>query len=29
LTPNPDALGHRDYLNPVATIGLSLAIGTP
>jgi hypothetical protein len=29
LTPNPDALGHRDYLNPVATIGVSLAIGTP
>jgi len=29
LTPNPDAVGHRDYLNPVATIGMSLAIGTP
>ncbi len=29
LTPNPDALGHRDYLNPIATIGMSLAIGTP
>ena len=29
LTPNPDALGHRDYLNPIATIGVSLAIGAP
>ena len=27
LTPNPDASGHRDYLNPVATIGVSLTIG--
>lgn len=29
LTPNPDAQGHRDFFNPVATIGISLPIGTP
>ena len=28
LTPNPDpASGDRDYLNPIATIGMSLTIG--
>lgn len=30
LTPNPDpASGKRDFLNPVATIGLSVTLGAP
>ena len=29
LTPNPDADGKRDFLNPIATIGVSVTIGAP